>query len=533
MLVDDYFSHTDMPGRLSKFAPDAYRTPYLKQAIVRGQSDPISQFVRDHRGWARSLSVEAMHTLAVLVRGSETPEAGGARPELNEHADEREVEPAVSALAGALPRETGSGAGGYLVVNPLSFARRVGVEVSRLAALPAVTAPVVAAGADGQRKFAVVDVPPMGFAWIEAAHRSPPATRAKPIAAENVLRNEFFEVIVSRSTGGIQSLYDFNRRGNRLSQQLAFRMPSPPAAPGEPSRDPDAAARYSTMRAESVEISAASTAFGQITSRGSLVDDAGRALATFRQSVDVWAGSRLVRLAIEIDPLEEPRADPWNSYYAARFAWPDEAATLARGVALGRQTTESGRLEAPEYIEIEDAGGTVTIFSGGLPYHRRSDPRMLDTLLVTRGESARRFELAIGVGVAQPAASALDVIAPPAVLFDEGPALANRSGWLFHVDARNVVATHWSPLFEEAEPAESAEAGQAAAPRVASGFRVRLLETAGRGGRVALRAFRTLAVARQVDFLGQTIVESKVEHDRIMLDFAAYEWIELEALFER
>jgi hypothetical protein len=30
MLLDDYFSHTDMRGRLSKFQLDEYRLPYLK-----------------------------------------------------------------------------------------------------------------------------------------------------------------------------------------------------------------------------------------------------------------------------------------------------------------------------------------------------------------------------------------------------------------------------------------------------------------------------------------------------------------------
>ena len=79
--------------------------------------------------------------------------------------------------------------------------------------------------------------------------------------------------------------------------------------------------------------------------------------------------------------------DPWNSYYAARFAWPDETADLWRGVGLARQKTDAARLEAPEYLEIDNGSGRLTIFTGGLPYHRRSDPRMLDTLLVVRGET--------------------------------------------------------------------------------------------------------------------------------------------------
>ena len=211
----------------------------------------------------------------------------------------------------------------------------MGLDVSKLSNLPAIIAPVVAAGADGERKFAVVDVPAMGFAWIGPAKSPAGVSRAKPIAAGNVLANEFLELTVSRSTGGIQSVYDFNRRGNQLSQQLAFRLPAPAPVPGEPWRDPDAEATYSSMRAEAVEIAAASSAFGEITSRGTLVDAVGRTLATFRQTVELWAGSRSARLVIELDPVEEPRADPWNSYFAARFAWAEESAELARGVGAG------------------------------------------------------------------------------------------------------------------------------------------------------------------------------------------------------
>ena len=117
----------------------------------------------------------------------------------------------------------------------------------------------------------------MGFAWIEPAASPAPSSRAKPIADENVLRNEFFEVTVSRTTGGIQSIYDFSQRGNQLSQQLAFRQPALRAEPGQPWRDPDSAATYSTMRAESRRNHRfVASRVGEITSRGTLVGEDGR-----------------------------------------------------------------------------------------------------------------------------------------------------------------------------------------------------------------------------------------------------------------
>jgi alpha-mannosidase len=543
MLLDDYFSHTDMPGRLSKFEPDAYRTPYLTQAVSRGQNDPISRFVREHRLQAERAAANTMTTLRDLIVGhtnvmqaiSAPAESAIACREPCEgegHTAQDDgprdaVSSALAELANVLPRAAGPPGAGYLVVNSLSFARRVGLEVSQLAHVPDVGKPVVATDTAGDRKFVVVEVPPLGFAWVAPADLAKPPSRAKPIAKENVLRNEFFWATISRTTGGIQSIYDFKRRGNQLSQQVALRTPAETEAPGAPWRDPDSAATYTSMRAESVTVTAACSAFGEIVSCGGLFDSEGHRMATFRQTVQAWAGSRILNVEIELADLEEPRPDPWNSYYAARFAWPTETADLWRGVGLGRMKTEATRLEAPEYLEIDSGSGAVSILTGGLPYHRRSDPRMFDSLLVVRGERARQFRLAIGVDIVHPATAALEFLTPPTAVFDAGPATASPSGWLFHVDAKNVVATHWQPLVED-QPAESA-----ARILPVKGFRVRLLETEGRPGRVALRAFRAVASAMQVDFLGQTMLEVAVDDDKIKLDFAAYEWIEVEVVWNR
>jgi alpha-mannosidase len=501
MLLDDYFSHTDMPGRISKFEPDEYRTPYLKQAVDRCDTDPISKFVDAHHTQARRAAVRAIDTLRDVIAGQTTPDHENALDRSS--AGEAELTAAAARLSGVLPRAKSDASSGYLLVNPLSFTRRMGLELDEA----------------GDRKFAVAEVPAMGFAWIDAKAIGRVAARAKPIAQENVLRNEFFEVTIGRNSGGIQSVYNFRQRGNQLSQQLALR--TPPAA-GEPGtwRDPDAAATYSTMRAESVAITAASPTMGEITSRGLLLGDDGRRVGGFRQTVQVWADSRIIRVAVELDGLEELPADPWNAYYGARFAWPDQTADLWRGIGLARQRTDTPRLEAPEFIEIDSGGARMSILTGGLPYHRRSDPRMLDSLLVVRGEQARSFRFAIGVDVPQPAAAALEFMTPTVAYHETAIPPAATSGWLFHVDAKNVVATDWQPLV-------------AAESNATIGFRARLLETAGRSGRVTLRTFRPVATARQIDFLGQTMLDAHVEGDKIALDFAANEWIEVEAAWHR
>jgi hypothetical protein len=152
---------------------------------------------------------------------------------------------------------------------------------------------------------------------------------------------------------------------------------------------------------------------------------------------------------------------------------------------------------------------------------------MLDSLLVVRGERARNFKLGVGIGLAQPAQAAVAFNTPPTGVLTTCPAATATSGWFFHVDAKNVVATHWEPVW--AETPTDHDAGDK--PAALRGVRARLLETAGRAGRVTLRAFRPVSFARQVDFVGQTLLEATVEGDRVRLDFAAHEWIEVEIMF--
>ncbi|HEY5315654.1 MAG TPA: hypothetical protein VIK18_24200, partial [Pirellulales bacterium] len=437
--------------------------------------------------------------------------AQAAQTPLVELARQRDV--AAARLAAALCGAPGGGPRGYAIVNASSFSRRAAVDVSSLASLPTCQGPVLAVQQDGPRKLAVVEVPACGVAWLVPGQEA--AKRGKPLAEDHKLRNEFFEVSVHPTTGGIRSIYVPGQRGNRVSQQLALRLPAPRPKPGDVWRDPDEAAHYSRMAAEKIEVTAAGTAFGEITSRGRLLDPEGRTLAAFVQRLQIWRGIRLVRLEVELDVREEPRADPWNSYYAARFAWADETAEMLRSVAGTVQPTSNRRLEAPEFIELREGAARTAIFTGGLPYHRFNGDRMLDTLLVVRGESRRIFSLGIGVDVAHPAAAALELHDPLSVVPEAPvPTAENGSRWLFHLDVRNVVATHWEVAGEGGPNA---------------GFRLRLLETEGRAGRVHLRVFRTPRLARQIDFLGNPLAELAIEGDRVAVDLSAYEWIQIEA----
>jgi alpha-mannosidase len=495
---------------MTRFKPDQYRSPYLKQAIIRNEVDFLSRTVGDHQQRAAVESCRALEVFNKLVGGAAVDVPGEpADVDLPGKTLDQRRTSAAKALGKLVTSKTGTDRRGVLVVNSESFGRRIGVDVSSLPSLPACDGGVLAVEQNDSRKWALVDVPACGVAWIVSGHGA--AKPGKPLAEGNVLRNEFCELTVHAETGGIRSLYVPHERGNRLSQQLALRLPAPRPAPGDVWRDPDDQAVYSEMVAERVEVTAAGTVFGEITSRGQLRDREGKRLAGFVQRMQIWRGVRVIGLEIELDVAEAPRADPWNSYYASRFAWSDSDSELWRSVAGTTQQNSGRRIESPLFVEIRAEKARTGLLTGGLAYHKLIGERMLDSLLVVRGETCRKFRFGIGIDVPYPAAAAQELIDPAVVLPEMSIAQAqNGSAWFFHLDVRNVLATHW----------ELSDNGQ--------GFRVRLLETEGRAGRVHLRSFREPASARQVDFRGGTLIELPIEADRAAIDIAAYEWIEAE-----
>ena len=89
------------------------------------------------------------------------------------------------------------------------------------------------------------------------------------------------EVKIDPTSGGIRSVRDRRHRGNRMSQQLALRVPAHSATGEDGWPNPGEDADYSSMVADQVETTLANSAVGEITSRGRLVDQAGLRLAGF------------------------------------------------------------------------------------------------------------------------------------------------------------------------------------------------------------------------------------------------------------
>lgn len=531
ITADEYFLETETPGATSRFKPDEYRTPYLRQAVSAGQADPLSRTMRLHRRRAFREGLSALDTFCTLVSGHARRTSAKEGPDDSPvddvaanalDADEtRQLQEIQSAMAAAIGSAATGETVGRLWLNPLSFSRQAACVSSDV--MPAEDK-VAKLPADESPAAAVVEVPPAGFAWVDAHLDTPPVARRrrrrrkplKPMAEGNVLRNDFFELTIDPATGGIRTVHDIRYRGNRFSQQLAFRQAEPAHKPGEVWQANHPGATYSVMAADAIEVVHAGPAVGEIVASGRLVDQQGRRLAGFRQAVRLLRTSRVVQLDIELDPDEIPGDDPWKSYYAARFAWPDTGAELWRSVHGGAYRTEAARIEAPRFIEARNAPFHTAILTGGLPYHRYLESHKLDTLLIVRGETQRRFRLGVAFDVDNVARAARDLLTPTFCLAHRSKPASGDRGWFFHLDVKNVVATHWQPWLE--------------ADRVV-GVRLRLLETLGKSCRARLRGFRPVDHARQLDFQGESLLDLSCQDDTVTIELTAHEWVEIEVRF--
>jgi alpha-mannosidase len=248
-----------------------------------------------------------------------------------------------------------------------------------------------------------------------------------------------------------------------------------------------------------------------------LLESGGELLATYMQRVRIARGMPAVFVEIDLDPQRMPEGDIWRSYFASRLAWSDEAAAVRRGGHWMSHETGRERIESPEWVQISDGNGTITCFGLGLPYHRRSSPSWLDTLLIVAGEDRRRFHFALSLDEAYPLRTSLGLLTAGQAPIMELPTDPSSSrGWFLHVGAKNIVATHIEPL-----------------ANLPAGVRIRLLETEGRDTRTTLDAFRPISAARITDFRGHSTGVLSIVDGRVEIDIGAYRWMQIEAEWSR
>ena len=374
----------------------------------------------------------------------------------------------------------------------------------------------------------IVDIPPMGFSFqpIDSAGRRHADKRHPLLVDQSYMRNEFFEAEVDEETGGIRGIQFYNRRGNLLAQQLAMRVADP-----RRSRSGSSRARYTRMVADKQTIVENSSSCGVVRSAGRLLHDDGRQLAQFVQTLRIARGNPILEIDVEIQPGQLPQAEPWEEYFASRWAWSDESATLSTYLNEARYPTGRNKVIAPLAVDIDHFRFTTSILTGGLPFHRRIGYRRLDTLLIVRGEQRRQFKMAVGIDLKYPVYAALDLLCPVLRTECEGPGTeAGQSGWLFHLNCKNVVALDWEAIDDFDNQAADSETSDLQPPAL-NGVQIVLKETEGRSADLKLTCCRPIRTAHRIDLCGHRLHTLAVDKDTVQIEMASRETVQIELLW--
>jgi len=318
---------------------------------------------------------------------------------------------------------------------------------------------------------------------------------SRRVDADLVLESPLIRVEVHPDTGGILSLRRPDGGSNRLSQQLAVRRPE----------------GHGRMLADAVARGTTASGRAGIVSRGRLLDVDGGDAGSFVQGVSLVPGQPLVAVDVEV-ALHRAATGLAGEHAACRFAWHEnEDVTIRRGIHAQAVVTERTRFTAPHFIEIVPAArrgaavDAVTILTGGLPWHVRSSPHVLDAILAGATGSTRR-RLAVGIGLERPWDAALEFLAGAT------PGTGPRPG-----PANLRVAVHDVEVVD----------GRVARARIG------LIESAGNAGQVRVEWARPLvsAAARELDGRPRPDVAVAIDGRATVVFLRAHEWLVVDLEF--
>ena len=394
---------------------------------------------------------------------------------------------------------TGEGTG-MIAINPLSFARKMYID------------------------DIAVDVPPMGYAYVEPAVQVSElpvkkgflgqflGAKSEPVLARKamddtgrgekrtvcILENRYFSAKFDAASGMMRSIFTNRSRHNQLSRQIAFRKNQ----------------TYSVQVADEVVLTKATTEAGQLKISGQLVFPDGEIAAQYTETVTIRSQSRTLEFDLTLEPLLEFDNDRWHSYVAIRYAWNDQSFEMSGNLNDGMHVLPDRKhLHSPKVIDLRHKEGSLTLLTEGLPFHRRSGDRQLDTLLIVKGETQRQFRLGVGVNVNNPAFLSYNfLLGQEGFVFPVQCRPKNPSSWLFQIESQNVVALHWEPILEAEKLV---------------GYMVYLQETQGRRAHFALRSFMPPKRAAAMNFQGKELKPLKVDADAVLIDMHVYELLPL------
>ena len=343
-----------------------------------------------------------------------------------------------------------------------------------------------------------------------------------PLCSDLLLQNEFFKVKLDEKSGGIRSTQQHSGKTNLAGQQLSVRLP----------KDHLANQQYADMLADSIEIIENQPLSAAISSTGRLV--AGDLeLARFEQTIRIVRGISRIEVAVKLKPLEPLTANS-DHYICSRLAWKSESARLFANVLDSREQVASSWFHATKFVTVQESGSpSVSLLTGGLPYHRRANRRMLDSLLILQNESQANFSFAINIDQPYPAAAAASRLTPviqyPALQDSSSTVNASRENqlsqtqadWLFHFNRKNILATSATPIFNDDSKC--------------TGISLRLKETESRIAQLTITSFKHLRAAEIVKFNGEvfeTLPLDDADKRKVLLTIDPMSFLQVNLYFQ-
>ncbi|MBL8808919.1 MAG: hypothetical protein JNM43_01980 [Planctomycetaceae bacterium] len=403
---------------------EAVRTMAAITQIVRGEVREVSPVKRLRELDAAIAALEMQQVDTTTAVPDKLPALEAARSEIIDGLNQLESE-LTAIFRSRIPQQK-SGSHSLFLINTLPFGRLHEVVWPKGWKPPAENAFTEIAQNDHGQFRLLVKMPPGGFVWLKEADASAkvvetiqPDRREPPLAEPLRLRNRHFEVAFSDRTGGIESIHVHNRRGNRLSQLVTFRYEREQivrreVAEGEEAPDEELKTNYAMTRVIGHRVLEQGLVFTAMeTTTEVLSPSDSSVLGRVVQVTRVDRVRSRVEIEVTLDQIAvPPRGNPWLTGWCCRFAWDNEIAAVTRSVLGQAAGFRLERIESPDYVEISDAEQRMVIVGDGRPWHRRSGPRMLDSLLLVEGETERTFRFVVDFDQPFPLRSAEEMLTP-------------------------------------------------------------------------------------------------------------------------
>ncbi len=535
------------PGYGQTFTADEYESPHLKNTVQTSQTNPVSRYT-DY--WRRFHQLETARRIALLATIVHDLDQTTFRP-FQQRAAQLQSEIEIATVADApLPSPSSidqslqtllTEATSMIQVEPTgqqdskastvfrffnchSAKQRVEVKPPTELSLPTgsnkAQPPVCfavnqsASGANSKSSSWILELPgfsksTIDFGKVEATNLF---QKDPSLSTDLRLQNEFFKIQIDEKSGGVRSIQQHSRKTNLVGQQLAIRLP----------KDHTSQTLYADMVADSIETIENQTLTAAIKSTGRLVAG-GQDLARFEQTVRIVRGINRIEFNVKLEPIEALTASR-EHYICSRLAWKSEGARLIANVLDSCEQVANQWFHATQFVTIKETDApSVSMLTGGLPFHRRANRRMFDSVLMTSNESQTHFSFALTIDQPYPCAAAAARLSPTVQLPAHNATESKQSqpDWLFHFNRKNILATSAMPIFSDTGKC--------------SGVSLRLKETESRAAELTISVSRAMQSAEIVKFNGEvfsTLPLDEADNRRVTFSIDPLTFLQVNLYFQ-